>query len=79
MARALFALVTSSAVVYVLQPVVGSVFMFLLFVGSAASTSHHRPPGARFVTPASCSRTAGCGSVRQRGAHVGRFRLLDAP
>lgn len=36
MARALFALVTSSAVVYVLQPVVGSVFMFLLFVGSAA-------------------------------------------
>nr|WP_157606586.1 hypothetical protein [Saccharomonospora cyanea] len=34
-ARALFALVTSSAVVYVLQPVVGSVFMFLLFVGSA--------------------------------------------
>lgn len=34
-ARALFALVTSSAVVYVLQPVVGSLFMFLLFVGSA--------------------------------------------
>ena len=34
--RALFALVTSSAVVYVLQPVVGSVLMFLLFVGSAA-------------------------------------------
>nr|WP_024874251.1 hypothetical protein [Saccharomonospora piscinae] len=34
--RALVALVTSSAVVYVLQPVVGSVLMFLLFVGSAA-------------------------------------------
>ncbi len=34
-ARALVALITSSAVVYVLQPVVGSVFMFLLFVGSA--------------------------------------------
>lgn len=35
-ARALFTLITSSAVVYVLQPVVGSILMFLLFVGSAA-------------------------------------------
>lgn len=34
--RALVALITSSAAVYVLQPVVGSVLMFLLFVGSAA-------------------------------------------
>ncbi|PXY23593.1 hypothetical protein DI005_19780 [Prauserella sp. PE36] len=34
--KAAFALVTSSAVVYVLQPAVGSVLMFLLFVGSAA-------------------------------------------
>lgn len=34
-ARALVALITSSAVVYVLQPVVGSVLMCLLFVGSA--------------------------------------------
>lgn len=34
--RACMALVTSSAVLYVLQPVVGSVAMFLLFVGSAA-------------------------------------------
>lgn len=34
-ARAIVALITSSAVVYVLQPVVGSVLMFMLFVGSA--------------------------------------------
>ncbi|MBK1788199.1 hypothetical protein [Prauserella cavernicola] len=34
--KAAFALVTSSAVVYVIQPAVGSVLMFLLFVGSAA-------------------------------------------
>lgn len=33
--KAALALVTSSAVVYVLQPVVGSILMFLLFVGSA--------------------------------------------
>ncbi|KAA9160409.1 hypothetical protein FPZ12_017560 [Amycolatopsis acidicola] len=33
--RACFALVTSSAVVYVLQPALGSVLMFLIFVGSA--------------------------------------------
>ncbi|WP_019814791.1 DUF3159 domain-containing protein [Saccharomonospora saliphila] len=33
--RALVALITSSAVVYVLQPVAGSILMFLLFVGSA--------------------------------------------
>ncbi|WP_191249222.1 hypothetical protein [Amycolatopsis deserti] len=33
--RAAVALVTSSAVVYVLQPAVGSVLMFLIFVGSA--------------------------------------------
>nr|WP_051442334.1 hypothetical protein [Saccharomonospora iraqiensis] len=32
---AVFALITSSAAVYVLQPVVGSLLMFLLFVGSA--------------------------------------------
>lgn len=35
MGRAIVALITSSAVVYVLQPVVGSVLMFVLFVGSA--------------------------------------------
>lgn len=34
--RAAFALVTSSAMVYVLQPALGSVLMFLIFVGSAA-------------------------------------------
>jgi hypothetical protein len=34
--RALLALATSSALVYVLQPVVGSIFMALLFLGSAA-------------------------------------------
>ncbi|TNC23071.1 hypothetical protein FG385_23145 [Amycolatopsis alkalitolerans] len=34
--RASVALITSSAVVYVLQPVLGSVLMFLIFVGSAA-------------------------------------------
>lgn len=33
--RACFALITSSAVVYVLQPALGSVVMFLIFVGSA--------------------------------------------
>ena len=33
--RAIFALVMSSAVVYVLQPALGSVLMFLIFVGSA--------------------------------------------
>jgi hypothetical protein len=34
--RACFALITSSALVYVLQPALGSVVMFLIFVGSAA-------------------------------------------
>lgn len=34
--RAVLALVMSSALVYVLQPVVGSIFMALLFLGSAA-------------------------------------------
>lgn len=34
--RAIVALVMSSAVVYVLQPALGSVVMFLIFVGSAA-------------------------------------------
>lgn len=34
--RACVALITSSAVVYVLQPALGSVLMFLVFVGSAA-------------------------------------------
>lgn len=34
--KAAFALVTSSAVVYILQPVAGSILMCLLFVGSAA-------------------------------------------
>ncbi|TWE29036.1 hypothetical protein FHX69_1706 [Prauserella muralis] len=34
--KATLALVTSSAVVYVLQPAIGSVLMFVLFVGSAA-------------------------------------------
>jgi hypothetical protein len=33
--RACFALITSSALVYVLQPALGSVVMFLIFVGSA--------------------------------------------
>ncbi|MDQ0380836.1 DUF3159 domain-containing protein [Amycolatopsis thermophila] len=33
--RATFALITSSAVVYVLQPALGSVLMFVIFVGSA--------------------------------------------
>lgn len=79
--RACVALITSSAVLYVLQPVIGSVVMFLLFVGSAVMG---KPITARLARdfvhlPAELFADR---KVRRVFSHVallwGGSRLLDA-